>query len=81
MNTSNLKDTLTTIASIMALLSGAIITIGTQGVVLPAWLNTAAIVLGALSVTIIGFLTGKLPSGAAKSEATVAEQNAGAEPK
>jgi VIT1/CCC1 family predicted Fe2+/Mn2+ transporter len=73
----NIKDTLTTVAAVMAALAGAIFGIGAQGVILPAWLNTAAIVLGGLSVAIIGFLSGKLPNGTSKTPEQIEKANEG----
>lgn len=63
----NIKDKLSTVATILASVSGVIIAIQTQGVTVPAWVNTIAVVFGAVSLGITSFLTGKNPDGSAKT--------------
>jgi hypothetical protein len=72
MNTSNLKDTITTIASLLAVVAGAV----------NAYLqsNTGAGIdyfqlIGIVALAVIGYFTGKTPSGATKTDAQAAEQN------
>jgi hypothetical protein len=64
--TNNLKDKLTTICSIILVLSGAVLTMQQNGILLPNWLLTFTGILSALSVAIIGYFTGKNPDGSKK---------------
>ncbi len=73
---SNIKDTLTTIAGIMLAIGGIIVGLGPAGVVVPGWLATVGIVLGAAGAGIIGWAQGKNPNLTKKSETEVANQNA-----
>jgi drug/metabolite transporter (DMT)-like permease len=75
MNKSNIKDTLSTIFGILAAVSGAIIVAIQSGYQLPAWLNTAAGLTAAISVAVIGYLTGKTPAAESKSTSQVIDQN------
>lgn len=68
---NNLKDKLSSIATILASVAGVIIAIQTQGIVLPTWLNTVAAVFGATSLGITSFLTGKNPDGSTKTSEQV----------
>lgn len=63
----DLKNKLTNIAGILGLVSGAILAVQTQGIVLPTWLLTVAGVCGALSVAILGYFTGKNADGSKKT--------------
>jgi hypothetical protein len=68
MNTSNLKDTLTTIFAIVGVLGGVALTIP----ILPSWIGGALV---AASVGVIGVLSGKTPNGSTKTPLQVAAQN------
>jgi hypothetical protein len=72
---SNLKDTLSTVAAILGTISGLILALPTQGVILPSWVTTIGAVGATLSITIIGLLTGKLPNGGTKPVEVVVAQN------
>lgn len=72
---SNLKDTLSTIAGLVFAVASAILAATASGLVLPAWLTTACGVAVAISGALIGFLTGKAPSGKAKTEEQVVASN------
>lgn len=63
---NNLKDTVTTICGILFAVCGAVIGIQTQ-VSLPAWLITAAVVIGAVCAAVTMYLTGKNPDGSKKT--------------
>lgn len=76
MNTnSNLKDTLSTVFGLLAVVCGAIVSVATAGVALPAVVVTIATVGGAISVGIIGWLTGKTPSGDKKTPEQIVDGN------
>ena len=66
MNTSNLKDTLTTIAGFLFALASGVLTASASGLVVSAWLTTAAGVIVAVSGGLIGWLTGKSPDAKTK---------------
>lgn len=72
---SNLKDTLSGVAAVLASISGVILAVQTQGIVVPAWLNTVAVVFGAISLGVTSFLTGKNPNGTTKTESQVEKLN------
>lgn len=74
---SNIKDTLSTIFGILAAISGAIFAAAKSGVMLPSWATTAAVLVAAISVAGIGYLTGKTPAATAKTDTQVVEQNTG----
>lgn len=76
MFTSNIKDTVTTICGILFVIGGAIASVATAGIALPAWLVSGSIVVATVSASIVAFLTGKNPNGTTKSEAQVVTQNA-----
>ena len=70
-NTSNLKDTLTTISGLIVAVGGTLLTV--KG--LP---ETIQVILGiaiAISVGVIGFFTGKAPDGTAKTNSQLKDQN------
>jgi len=75
MNNSNLKDTLSTICGIVFAICAALVTANAGGLALPAEVVTVCGVLAAVSGAIIGFLTGKAPSGAKKTPEQVAAAN------
>jgi predicted membrane channel-forming protein YqfA (hemolysin III family) len=56
---TNLKDKVSNYCAILLAISGAILALTTQGVVLPSWLLTGATVVATVSTAIIGILTGK----------------------
>lgn len=62
----NLKDTLSTICAVLLVLSGVVVSLPAQGVILPPIVSTIAIIVGAVSGAIIGVLTGKNPNGTTK---------------
>lgn len=70
--TSNLKDTLSTVCGILLAISGGLLA---SGVVLPNWLKTVAGVTVVVSGAIIGYLTGKAPNATMKAPEVVADQN------
>lgn len=70
----DLKNTLTNIAGVLGAVSAIILTMTTQGVVLPAWLLTVAGIFGALSVGILGYFNGKNADGTAKTPEQIAAQ-------
>jgi hypothetical protein len=72
---SNLKDTVSSIAAGVLLVCGAVLALPTQGITLPTWLVTAAGVGAALAGAAIGILTGKLPNGTTKPPEVVTAQN------
>jgi hypothetical protein len=76
MNTSNLKDKLSTICGIIFALCTALITTGVSGVALPTWLTAGAGIVAAICGAIIGVLTGKAPNASTKSDSQVAAGNA-----
>lgn len=62
----NLKDTLSTICAVLLVLSGVVVALPAQGVILPPIVSTIAIVVGAVAGAVIGILTGKNPNGSTK---------------
>jgi hypothetical protein len=72
---SNIKDTLSTIAAILGIISGLVLALPTQGVVLPSLITTIAVIAASISVGIIGVLTGKLPNGGTKPVEVVTAAN------
>jgi hypothetical protein len=72
---NNLKDKITNICGVIVVICGALLTSTTQGVTLPTWLTGAAGVLSALSIGIIGYLTGKKPDGTVKTPGQIADGN------
>ena len=71
-NTSNLKDTVTTIAGIVATIGGSILAAGVE---LSPTVKSVLGVAVAVSLGLIGYFTGKAPSGTVKSDNAVGEQN------
>jgi len=76
MNSSNLKDTLSTIAGVLFAVCTGIVTASASGVTLPSGLVAAAGTLAAISGAVIGFLTGKAPNATSKTPEQVADGNA-----
>lgn len=74
-NTSNLKDTVSTVFGILGAVAGSILIAGQSGVVLPPIIITICGVISAISIGVIGWLTGKAPSAAKKTTGQVIEQN------
>lgn len=72
---SNIKDTLTTIAGICTAVSGGIFLAQSQGLVLPSWVTSAAIALATVAAVCTMILTGKAPDGSTKPPTVVAAQN------
>jgi uncharacterized membrane protein len=62
----NLKDTLSTICAVLLVLSGVVVSLPAQGVMIPPIVSTIAIIVGALAGAVIGILTGKNPNGTTK---------------
>jgi hypothetical protein len=71
----NLKDTFSTIASVMIAMAGVVLALSQAGLTLPKWLNVLGIVLGVVGGSIIGILTGKNPDGTTKTADQVITQN------
>lgn len=72
METSNIKDKLSTICGLLGAISGAILL---SGVELPAWLKTVCGATSAICLAVIGYLTGKTPAARPKTEDQVIDQN------
>jgi hypothetical protein len=72
---SNLKDQITNICGIIFAVCTALLTATTQGVTLPSWVTGVAGVLIAISGGIIGYLTGKTPSGISKTDKQISAGN------
>ena len=70
-NSSNLKDTLTTICGLVVAVGGSLLAI--EGI--PSNVKAIVGVAVAVSVGVIGWLTGKSPSGAQKTDSQVVAQN------
>ena len=62
----NLKDTISSICAALLLISGILISLPAQGVVLHESVTTIAVLVGAVSGAVIGVLTGKNPNGSTK---------------
>jgi len=73
--TSNIKDTLTSIAGACLLLSGAVLGASQYGIVLPSVVLGIAGSVATISGGVIAYLTGKNPDGSTKSPDQVANQN------
>ncbi len=74
--TSNIKDKLSTICGILGAISGGILIAAQGGLSLPGWLIATAGTISAVCLAIIGYLTGKTPAAAKKTEDQVIDQNA-----
>jgi len=75
MDTSNIKDTLTTIFGVAAAVSGSILTAASSGLHIPASVQAICGVLAAVSVGVIGYLTGKAPNATKKTDSQAADGN------
>lgn len=64
----DLKNKATNVAGILLLIAGAIASIATAGVALPAVVVTVGTVSGTLGAGIIAYFTGKNPDGTKKTE-------------
>lgn len=71
---SDLKNTLSTIFGVLAAVCGAIVTASQSGLVLPEWAIAVSTATGALSVAIIGILTGKNSDLSSKSKKQIKKQ-------
>ena len=72
---SNIKDKLSTIFGILAAIAGGLLTVGQGGVTFPAWLTAVSSTTVAISIAVIGYLTGKTPSANVKTADQVVDQN------
>lgn len=72
---SNLKDKISTICGIILAICTALLTTNISGVTLPTWLSATAGILIAISGGLIGYFTGKTPSGITKTPNQVAAGN------
>ena len=72
---SNIKDKLSTIFGILGAIAGGILTVGQNGIALPSWLTAVSSSTVALSIAVIGYLTGKTPAANAKTPDQVVDQN------
>lgn len=75
MNTSNLKDTLSTIVGIVGGVAASILTAEKSGLVLPAWVAPVCNGVVAVSTIIFGVLMGKNPDGTTKTTEQTAKLN------
>lgn len=76
MNTSNLKDTITTYAGIIFGAATSVLTYGVSaGITYPAWVNTTCGIVITVTGLVLFILTGKNPNLTTKSETQVAKQN------
>lgn len=62
----NLKDTVTTICSIVLIISGGILAAVSAGAVLPVYIVAGATASASISGGLIGYFTGKNPNGTTK---------------
>ena len=69
----NLKSTLSTICGIIVVISGAILSLPQYGVEIPVTITAIAGTLSAISVGVIGYLTGKNPDGTPKTNDQVSQ--------
>lgn len=77
---SNLKDTITNICGIIFVICTALLTATASGLILPLWITTASGILVAVSGGLIGYFTGKAPSGLPKTPGQVANANTEIDP-
>lgn len=70
----DLKNRVSTIFGIIAAICGALITASQSGLILPEWAVATATGLGALSIAVIGVLTGKNPDLSAKPPMQIDKQ-------
>ena len=72
---SNIKDKVSTIFGILAAIAGGLLTVGQNGVTLPSWVTAVASSIVAISIAVIGYLTGKTPAANVKTPDQVVDQN------
>ena len=72
---SNIKDRLSTIFGILGIIAGAIQTAIQSGTVFPTWVAPLCQGIIALSILVIGYLTGKTPAANSKTPDHVIDQN------
>lgn len=70
----DLKNKLSTIFGVLAAICGAMVTASQTGLVLPEWVIAVSTAVGALSVAVIGILTGKNPDLSAKTSLQIENQ-------
>lgn len=70
----NLKDTLSTILGVIIAIAGAVLALPTQGIVLPTWTNTAAVIALALATAVLGIITGRNADLSKKTDKQVNDQ-------
>lgn len=75
MNNSNLKDTLTTIFGILGAISGSILAAASGGLEIPPAVKAICGGVAAISVGVIGWLTGKAPNATTKTDSQVVAGN------
>jgi hypothetical protein len=76
MNTSNIKDWMTTLCGIIiAVCAGGTGFLYTIGITFPAWVYSIAVVLSALAVYVKANLVGKNPDGTTKTPTQVSQLN------
>lgn len=77
MKKGNLKDKVSTVCGILLVVSGALLSVVTAGVALPAVVVTGATLTASLSGGILAYLTGKNPNGSKKTVTQVEDANKG----
>ena len=73
-DSQNVKDRVTSVCSLIALIAGAILTAQTQ-TPLPKWLLTTAVVMAAIAGAIMGWASGKNPDLTPKTNSQAAAIN------
>jgi hypothetical protein len=74
-NMVNIKDKITNWCAYATVAIGALQATKTQGVVFPHWVDTISIIIVALCIATVGFMTGKTPDGSVKTDSQVMSQN------
>jgi flagellar motor component MotA len=75
MNTSNLKDTVTTICGIVFVIASTLLGLNLQGIALPHVIIVIAGTLVAVTTAVTMYLTGKAPNGTNKTDNQIGDQN------
>ncbi len=70
----DIKSTLSTICGVLGVIGGAILALPQYGIEVPAIVKAVAGTFVAMSVGVIGYLTGKNPDGTAKTTDQIAKQ-------
>ena len=70
----NLKDTVTTICGLLIAVTGSVQVIIAMGVVLPQTVVSGSIIVGVVSMSVLGYFTGKNPDGSKKTPEQIAAQ-------